>query len=534
MKKNTPRKCWRLWIILFTLIGVTLACDTSGVDPKDPRLQAPVSNKGMVLEDFLGQLDIAPRGFISVPWITSPEDYSHNAPPAIEVKGWAKYYRDGEIVVYQVVPNDDMRGVYTVGKKLASAEINKKDLSWSTTIQLPDERQFLAARIERKNGKYSGFSNIIYVSTGEPIPLTITSPKMDEVTNIDTVNLTGSGEPGIGLEVYVNGEKTNLSTKISVEGEWEIKDVPLLMTGFDKPGTIVNYLIDVKADGTGQVANINIKRIEAISLLWPFDKGVGTITSLYGNDWHMFARNGDHHPALDISTASGYVAGKKIHAVAAGTVVQSNWTAGEGGYVVIDSGSFGVLYLHIIERPQNKDYPAKGGLTEEDCKGITAQEYPPKVTVGQKVTAGQIIGTEGFTHKCRGNSYNYKTHLHIQVFVWGKDVNKSTYGTVYKQEGVNINPPITQKELLAKKNINLYDWWGGGDYCDTQGCWKDVDWTNVFGRTVTSEYANGCLEYISDKTQNPAGYSSVSTRARYCSLQESNCLCENYGAYYEE
>ncbi len=105
---------------------------------------------------------------------------------------------------------------------------------------------------------------------------------------------------------------------------------------------------------------------------------------MFGNDWHKFARNSDH-PALDISTASGFVAGKKIHAVADGTVVQSNWSVGEGGYVVIDSGSYGVLYLHIMERPQNKNYPAKGGLSEEDCKGITAQEYPPLVKVGQKL-----------------------------------------------------------------------------------------------------------------------------------------------------
>lgn len=516
MKTNTTKNCWRLWIILFTLIGAILACDTSGVDPKDTRLQPPVSNSGMRLDEFLKQLDVAPRGSIPPPWITSPEDHSYNASSTFEVKGWAKHYRDGEIVVYEVVPNPDMRGVSKEVRKLSSAQVNKTDHGWSANIKLSDEKVFLAARIERRKGKVVGnFSNIIYVSAGEPIPLTIISPKMDDVVKTDTnkVNLTGMGEPGVWLEFYVNEENTNLTTQIGADRKWEIKDVSLLLAGFDKktPKQDLNVnQIMVRAKATAQETNVNVRLVIPIRLHWPFGyeidgKPKGQVSAFYHNDWHMFGcdKNGreyrDSHPALDISTGKG----QAIQAVAGG-IVTGMGSKSYGNYLIVDSGGWGTLYLHIVEDGRTKK----------------------KVELGGKVEVGDEIATEGNT-----GEFTTGIHLHISIRIWKLHDDRSNPGLFGSLENaVNLNPPSSYRDYFNGMNIELYDWWGGSEFCDPEGCW-DIDWSKVklLQPKPTTDWANAyydgtrwtCGERFCGKCW--PNMSPYTTRRHFCNAHPENC-----------
>ncbi|MEU1589371.1 peptidoglycan DD-metalloendopeptidase family protein [Micromonospora sp. NPDC005710] len=98
------------------------------------------------------------------------------------------------------------------------------------------------------------------------------------------------------------------------------------------------------------------------------------VTSCYGQRW------GTLHAGIDLALPSG----TPIHAAAAGTVTQAGDASdGYGNSVFIDHGN--------------------GYLTHY------AHQSRIAVTVGQKVTAGQVIGYEGATGDATG------PHLHFEV-----------------------------------------------------------------------------------------------------------------------
>lgn len=131
--------------------------------------------------------------------------------------------------------------------------------------------------------------------------------------------------------------------------------------------------------------NTSSKKVNlGISLIRPVS---GTVTSRFGSRW------GRSHKGIDIGASKG----TPIKAAAAGTVTlaQYGYGGGYGNHVIISHGN-GVqtLYGH--------------------CTTL-------KVSVGQKVSQGQIIATVGNTGNSQGN------HLHLEIRVNGVAQNPQNY-----------------------------------------------------------------------------------------------------------
>jgi murein DD-endopeptidase MepM/ murein hydrolase activator NlpD len=128
-------------------------------------------------------------------------------------------------------------------------------------------------------------------------------------------------------------------------------------------------------------------------MTWPVP-GYSTITSPFG--WRICPFHGrELHPGVDIS-GSG-INGAKIVAAGAGKVISAGYRGGYGYTVIIDHGN-GVTTLYAHQQA--------GGI---------------RVSVGQKVKAGQRIGTVGSTGSSTG------PHLHWEVRVNGSPKNPLSY-----------------------------------------------------------------------------------------------------------
>ena len=118
------------------------------------------------------------------------------------------------------------------------------------------------------------------------------------------------------------------------------------------------------------------------TLAWPL---VGAITSRYGY------RNGELHPAIDIDGHTG----DSVRAAAEGTVIKAGYYGNYGNMIKVDhGGGLVTMYAHLSKI---------------------------KVSVGDTVSAGQVIGLVGST----GNSTG--SHLHFEVIINGKEVNPINY-----------------------------------------------------------------------------------------------------------
>ena len=116
----------------------------------------------------------------------------------------------------------------------------------------------------------------------------------------------------------------------------------------------------------------------------------GRISSNYGARMHPILGYLRMHAGIDIAAP----AGTPIHAVADGTVVYSGWHGGHGNYVKLNhAGNLGTGYGHMSKIA---------------------------VSVGQKVTRGQVIGYVGSTGLSTG------PHLHYELFKNGETVNPNS------------------------------------------------------------------------------------------------------------
>ena len=97
------------------------------------------------------------------------------------------------------------------------------------------------------------------------------------------------------------------------------------------------------------------------------------------------------HPGIDLHASYG----DPIHACLGGTVIIAGWEGGYGNAVVIDDGGgMANLYAHQSQIP---------------------------VSVGQQVSAGQVIGYIGST------GYSTGPHLHFEVRVAGNPIDPAPY-----------------------------------------------------------------------------------------------------------
>ena len=141
-------------------------------------------------------------------------------------------------------------------------------------------------------------------------------------------------------------------------------------------------------DGTTQIGN----SATSGTFLWPVPSSK-TITSNYGYRIHPISGTNKLHAGLDIGAAGG----ADIVAAAPGTVYLSSfgYNGGYGNYIIIDHGN-GVTtrYAH--------------------CSNLF-------VSVGDKVTKGQVIAAVGSTGASTGN------HCHFEVRINGESQNPINY-----------------------------------------------------------------------------------------------------------
>lgn len=118
---------------------------------------------------------------------------------------------------------------------------------------------------------------------------------------------------------------------------------------------------------------------------------LGVLTAGFGLRADPFTGRPDFHAGIDISSPKG----SRIVAPASGTVVRVGWDRGYGRVVEIAHG-FGVrtLFAHL---------------------------EAPRVTEGQRVRRGDLVGLVGSTGRSTG------PHLHYEVQVAGKPVNPLDY-----------------------------------------------------------------------------------------------------------
>ncbi|MCE5285274.1 MAG: M23 family metallopeptidase [Pelosinus sp.] len=129
-------------------------------------------------------------------------------------------------------------------------------------------------------------------------------------------------------------------------------------------------------------------RINAMPSIWPTG---GQVTSPFGWRSSPFSGGGDFHPGMDIAND----AGTPIVATADGVVIYSDWYGGYGKLVQIDHGN-GIQTLY----------------------GHNSQIA---VSVGQKVSKGQVVSYMGSTGLSTGN------HCHYEVRVNGQAVDPTKY-----------------------------------------------------------------------------------------------------------
>ncbi|WP_405013325.1 peptidoglycan DD-metalloendopeptidase family protein [Kitasatospora sp. NBC_01539] len=121
----------------------------------------------------------------------------------------------------------------------------------------------------------------------------------------------------------------------------------------------------------------------------PVSSGLGTPYHKAGSNW-----SSGYHTGVDFAVSTG----TSIHAIAAGTVVEAGWGGAYGNNVVIKhaDGKYS-QYAHFSAL---------------------------KVSVGQTVTAGQVIGLSGATGNVTG------PHLHFEVRTtpsYGSDIDPVAY-----------------------------------------------------------------------------------------------------------
>jgi murein DD-endopeptidase MepM/ murein hydrolase activator NlpD len=148
--------------------------------------------------------------------------------------------------------------------------------------------------------------------------------------------------------------------------------------------------LDSTAPGLEQIATILAGQKEIMSEIpniWPIQSGMGHVSMYFGQNENPFSGGQWYlHNGIDIST---FRVGDPIIAAADGKVIDVSYDAGLGNCVTIQhSHGFLTRYGHMRSF---------------------------RVTKGQQVVQGQVVGTLGNTGKTTGPHLHYEVHLGTSV-----------------------------------------------------------------------------------------------------------------------
>jgi len=161
---------------------------------------------------------------------------------------------------------------------------------------------------------------------------------------------------------------------------------PALRTPEDTFGALRDLLYDL--EGRLQLVQTDVERRQALAAatpsIWPTH---GWLTDSFGRRRDPFTGEPEYHTGLDISADKG----EPVYATANGTVESAESSGSYGNMVVISHG-FGITtrYAHLDSF---------------------------RVTSGQAVRRGEVVGFAGSTGRATGD------HLHYEVLVYGRQLN---------------------------------------------------------------------------------------------------------------
>jgi murein DD-endopeptidase MepM/ murein hydrolase activator NlpD len=120
--------------------------------------------------------------------------------------------------------------------------------------------------------------------------------------------------------------------------------------------------------------------------IWPIRGGIGHISMFFGQNENPFSGQYYIHKGIDLST---YRQGDPIVTTADGQVVTIDWDQGFGNYIIIKhKHGFYTRYAHLLS---------------------------VKVTTGQRVQQGEVIGYIGNTGLSTGPHLHYEVHIGSDV-----------------------------------------------------------------------------------------------------------------------
>ncbi len=242
-------------------------------------------------------------------------------------------------------------------------------LRWSATAEITDLRQ-TAERLELENRNFR----------------TVTGTLTNEIQSLQSAITTLGDKSAVDGDTAKAMDRLPAIVKSRAAGGPTGLFTPALRTPEDTFGALRDLLYDL--EGRPPRVQTDVERRQALPAatpsIWPTH---GWLTDSFGRRRDPFTGEAEYHTGLDISADKG----EPVYATANGTVESAERSGSYGNMVVISHG-FGIAtrYAHL--------------------DGF-------RVTAGQAVRRGEVVGFAGSTGRATGD------HLHYEVLVYGRQLN---------------------------------------------------------------------------------------------------------------
>ncbi|MBI9043546.1 MAG: hypothetical protein JEZ06_03620 [Anaerolineaceae bacterium] len=223
----------RIFIVVILFVLISLACEVSGLDPNDERLQPPAMELMAEFNDLIGQTIFVGESEPMAPWITRINPDGNG----FVVKGQSylnNYLNSGaRILLFTVLPNGDCNQTMVLSNQVGEAEmLGLRD--WETYLDIK------AGEIVTAVGYYidsdgeeqlTAHGNVYVVGDGSWQP-EVLSPQSGTIYEEEqTVTLQGNAPSGLCIGVYQaagNGVGVQLDqTVVDTNSTWAIADLQL-------------------------------------------------------------------------------------------------------------------------------------------------------------------------------------------------------------------------------------------------------------------------------------------------------------------
>ena len=217
-------------IVILLLLFITIACDTSGQDPKDERIQEPVQEKVNLTNKMLTQLGSLNNSDLYIEQITPLSKVNNNSgmwifdvmintPDANDFKLF-EFSPSGctKVNMMDITNVREVELFETSSQSILNSAATKGKLSYRIKAT-PGNFLAVEKETEINSGKIDFSDNVFYlVSEINNWTPTITSPNDDEIWT-DNFELNVKSYPNLCLSLSINGEKVD-DSEVNSKGNW--------------------------------------------------------------------------------------------------------------------------------------------------------------------------------------------------------------------------------------------------------------------------------------------------------------------------